>query len=137
MWKVYAILSAFFAALTAILAKTGIRGIPGETATAVRTVVVLVFAWTIVLLNGQVRRLGELESRNWAFLVFSGVATGLSWLFYMKALETGDVSKVAAIDKLSVAIAIGLAFVVLREPVDAKTLAGAALIVAGTFVLIY
>ncbi|HTN07204.1 EamA family transporter [Agriterribacter sp.] len=137
MWKYYALLSAFFAALTAILAKMGIKGISGNIATAIRTIVILFVAWGIVLATGEIKALKTLTKNNLLFLILSGIATGLSWIFYFKALETGDVSKVAPIDKLSVAIAIGLAFLILKEPVDIKTITGAGLIVAGTLVLIW
>ncbi len=136
MWKYYAILSALFAALTAILAKVGVKGIGGNVATAVRTLVVLVMAWGIVLIGGQMKEVRELSKNNILFLVLSGIATGLSWIFYFKALETGDVSKVAPIDKLSVAFAIILAFIFLKEPLDLKVIIGGTLIVAGTIVII-
>jgi transporter family protein len=110
MWKIYALLSAFFAALTAILAKVGVKGINGNVATAVRTVVVLFMAWGIVFLSGQFKEVKELDKTNLLFLIFSGLATGLSWIFYFKALETGDVSKVAPIDKLSVVFVMILSF---------------------------
>jgi len=137
MWKYYALLSAFFAALTAILAKAGIKGISGNLATAIRTVVILFIAWVIVLAGGELKEIKTLTRSNIIFLLLSGIATGLSWIFYFKALETGDVSKVAPIDKLSVAIAIGLSFLILKEPVDIKTIIGGALIVAGTIVIIW
>lgn len=136
MWKFYAILSAFFAASTAILAKIGIKGISGNVATAIRTIVILFIAWGIVLASGEIRELKTLTRNNLLFLGLSGLATGLSWVFYFKALETGDVSKVAPIDKLSVAIALGLAFLILKEPIETKTLIGAALIVSGTIIII-
>lgn len=136
MWKYYAFLSAFFAALTAILAKLGIKGIPGNTATAVRTTVVLFLTWGIVLLSGEQKAVRSLSKSNLLLLALSGAATGLSWIFYFKALETGKVSQVAPIDKLSVAIAMGLAFLFLKEPLDIKTIAGGLLIVAGTIVII-
>lgn len=136
MWKFYAILSALFAALTAIFAKLGVKGINGNLATAIRTVVVLFLAWGIVLFSGQLKHLKTLDKTNWLFLVLSGLATGLSWIFYFKALETGNVSKVAPIDKLSVAIAMGLSFLILKEPLEIKTIVGGLLIVAGTFVII-
>lgn len=137
MWKYYAILSAIFAALTAILAKIGIKGISGNVATAIRTVVILFIAWGIVLAGGELKEIKALTKTNIIFLVLSGIATGLSWIFYFKALETGDVSKVAPIDKLSVAIAIGLSFIILKEPISPKVLLGGALIVAGTIVIIW
>ncbi|MFE7085389.1 EamA family transporter [Sphingobacterium spiritivorum] len=137
MWKYYALLSALFAALTAILAKIGVNGVNSNLATAIRTLVVLFIAWGIVLLSGEIKEVKTLNKENWLFLTLSGIATGLSWLFYFKALQTGDVSKVAPIDKLSVAIAIGLSFWLLKEPVDAKTIVGGLLIVAGTLVIIW
>nr|WP_295926356.1 EamA family transporter [uncultured Dyadobacter sp.] len=137
MWKYYALLSALFAAFTSILAKIGVKGISGDVATAVRTVVILVIAWGIVLFGGQLKQVREINGNNLLFLALSGVATGLSWIFYFKALQTGDVSKVAPIDKLSVAIAIGLSIVILKEPVDLKTILGALMIVGGTLVIIW
>jgi transporter family protein len=137
MWKYYALLSALFAAFTSILAKIGVKGVSGDVATAVRTVVILVIAWGIVLFGGQLRQVKEINGSNLLFLTLSGVATGLSWIFYFKALQTGDVSKVAPIDKLSVAIAIGLSIVILKEPVDLKTILGALMIVGGTLVIIW
>ena len=136
MWKYYALLSAFFAGITAVLAKMGLKGISGNLATAVRTTVILFIAWGIVLTAGQWKDLKLITRHNLIFLILSGIATGLSWIFYFKALETGPVSKVAPIDKLSVAIAIGLSVLVLKESIDWKTITGAALIIAGTIVLI-
>jgi bacterial/archaeal transporter family protein len=136
MWKYYALLSAFFAGITAVLAKMGLKGINGNIATAVRTTVVLFIAWGIVLAVGQWKDIKTITRHNLLFLVLSGIATELSWIFYFKALETGPVSKVAPIDKLSVVVAIVLSVIVLRESVDWKTMAGAALIVGGTLVLI-
>jgi transporter family protein len=136
MWKYYAILSAVFAGITAILAKLGMKGISGNTATAIRTIVVLFISWGIVLAAGQIREVKSLSRQNLLFLALSGLATGLSWIFYFKALETGPVSKVAPIDKLSVAIAIGLSIFILKEQVDWKTLLGATLIITGTIILI-
>jgi len=137
MWKLYAILSALFAALTAILAKVGVKGISGNVATAIRTIIVLFMAWGIVLLSGELGNIKELNKRNLIFLIASGLATGLSWIFYFKALETGPVSKVAPIDKLSIVFVILFSLVLLKEPFDLKLLIGAALIVAGAFVLIW
>ena len=136
MWKFYALLSAIFAALTAILAKVGVKGISGNVATAIRTVIVLFMAWGIVLLSGELGNVKEISKRNLIFLIASGLATGLSWIFYFKALETGPVSKVAPIDKLSIVFVILFSLVLLKEPFDVKLLIGGALIVAGTFVLI-
>lgn len=136
MWKYYALLSALFAGITAVLAKLGLKGISGNVATAIRTLVVLFIAWGIVLAAGQWKEVKMINRQNLLFLVLSGVATGLSWIFYFKALESGPVSKVAPIDKLSVAIAIGLSVIVLKESVDLKTIAGAACIITGTIILI-
>ena len=137
MWKLYAILSAIFAAMTAILAKVGVKGISGNVATAVRTAVVLIMAWGIVLISGQLKETKELSKTNLLFLVLSGLATGLSWIFYFKALETGDVSKVAPIDKLSVVFVIIFSFLLLKEPMDAKTIIGGTLIAAGAIALVW
>jgi transporter family protein len=136
MWKFYAVLSALFAAATAILAKVGLKGVNGNVATAIRTIVILFIAWGIVLTTGEISQLKTLSKNNLIFLGLSGLATGLSWIFYFKALETGNVSKVAPIDKLSVAIAMGLAFLILKEPIDAKTLIGGGLIVTGSVVIL-
>lgn len=136
MWKYYALLSALFAALTAILAKVGVKGVNSNLATAIRTAVILLITWGIVLFSGHLREAKTLSKHNLLFLVLSGVATGLSWLFYFKALQEGDASKVAPIDKLSVAITIILGIVILGEPADPKTLVGGALIVAGSIVII-
>ncbi len=136
MWILYAVLSAVFAALTSILAKMGINGVNSNLATAVRTVVVLAMAWGIVFVTGAQAGLRDLTQKNMLFLVLSGLATGASWLFYYKAIQMGDVSKVVPIDKFSVVLTMILAFVFLHEKVDAKTIVGGVLITAGTFVLI-
>ncbi|GAB3348088.1 EamA family transporter [Arachidicoccus ginsenosidivorans] len=136
MWWIYALLAALFAALTAIFAKVGIKGVSADLATAIRTVVILILAWGIVLYKEEWRGWQQLTRQNIFFLVLSGVATGLSWIFYFKALSLGKVSQVAPVDKLSVALAILLSIVFLGETPDWKTLAGAALIITGTFVLI-
>ena len=137
MWKYYALLSAIFAALTAVLAKVGVKDINGNLATAIRTSVVLFLAWGIVFFSGHLKDVKELSKVNLVFLILSGLATGLSWIFYFKALETGDVSKVAPIDKLSIVFVMVLAFIFLKEPIDIKTIAGGTLILAGSIVLIW
>ncbi len=137
MWKYYAILSALFAALTAIFAKIGVRDIPSNLATAIRTTVILFLAWGVVFFNQEQSAVKELSKHTWSFLILSGIATGLSWLFYFKALQIGDVSRVAPIDKLSVVITILLAFTFLKEPVSLKVIIGALLITAGTLVMLY
>jgi transporter family protein len=137
MWKYYALLSALFAAATSILAKVGVKGISGNIATAIRTIVILFIAWGIVLFSGQIKEVRDISRTNLIFLVLSGIATGLSWIFYFKALETGDVSKVVPIDKLSAAIAIGLSILILKEPLEPRTIFGAFMIIAGTIVIIW
>ncbi len=137
MWWIYALLSALFAALTAIFAKIGIKGVDTDLATAIRTVVILLIAWAIVLVKGAGNGIGGLTKLNWMFLVLSGFATGLSWIFYFKALQLGKVSQVAPVDKLSVAIAIILSVIFLGEPLTLKSASGAVLIIAGTLVLIF
>ena len=136
MWWLYALLSALFAALTAVLAKIGIKGVDTNLATAIRTVVILLVAWGIVFWRGGLETLPALTRQNWLFLVLSGVATGLSWIFYFKALQLGKVSQVAPVDKLSVAIAILLSVVFLGEVLTWKAALGALLIIGGTLVLI-
>lgn len=136
MWKWYAILSAVFAALTAILAKIGIKNVNSNVAMAIRTIVILFMSWGIVWIAGGMKEVKNLSKTNILFLALSGVATGLSWLFYFKALQGGPVSKVAPIDKLSVALSMGLAFIFLHETMDLKTIIGGVLIIAGTIVLV-
>lgn len=136
MWFIFALLSAVFAALTSILAKIGIAGISSNLATAIRTIVVLVMAWGIVLLTGEIGGVRNISGRSWLFLGLSGVATGLSWLCYYHALQLGQASKVVPVDKFSVVISLVLAFLILHETVDAKAILGAALITAGTLVMI-
>lgn len=137
MWKFYALLSALFAAATAILAKCGIKGVNSNLATAVRTVVVLLLAWGVVLASGGLAQCRDLSRRNLIFLVLSGIATGLSWLFYFRALQLADVSKVAPIDKLSVAFAVLFGMVLLKESFSWTVLGGAALIVGGSLLIFY
>jgi transporter family protein len=136
MWWIYALLSAFFASLTAIFAKIGVTNVNANLATAIRTVVILVVAWGIVLARGEAKGLNTLSKHNVLFLVISGIATGLSWICYFKALQMGKVSQVAPVDKLSVALTIVLSVVFLGEALTLKTALGALLIVAGTVVLI-
>jgi transporter family protein len=136
MWWIYALLSAFFAALTAIFAKVGIKGVDTDLATALRTVVILVIAWAIAFFKGSTATIGNLSKQNLIFLGLSGVATGLSWIFYFKALQIGKISQVAPVDKLSVALAILLSVIFLGEALTMKNALGALLIIAGTVVLI-
>ncbi|HWD87770.1 MAG TPA: EamA family transporter [Mucilaginibacter sp.] len=137
MWWIYALFSALFAALTAIFAKVGVKGIDSDLATAIRTVVILILAWGIALYKGSAEHMGGLSKTNWLFLILSGCATGFSWIFYFKALQIGRVSQVAPVDKLSVALAIILSALFLKEPLTFKTASGALLIIAGTLVLIF
>ncbi|MES2592888.1 MAG: EamA family transporter [Bacteroidota bacterium] len=137
MWWVYALLSAFFASLTAIFAKLGIVNISTNLATGIRTIVILLLVWSIVLFRGEAQEISSLSRQNVLFLVISGIATGLSWLFYFKALQMGNVSQVATIDKLSVALTIVLSILFLGETLTLKTAIGAFLIIAGTLVLIF
>lgn len=136
MWLFYAVLAAIFASLTAILAKVGLSGIDSHLATAIRTAVALVLAVGLVQFTGAHREIGLLTRGNITFLALSGLATGLSWLCYFKALQTGPVSKVAPVDKLSVILTIILAAVFLHEPVTLKTALGALLLLAGILVLL-
>ena len=136
MWWIYALLSAFFAALTAIFAKVGIKGVDTDLATAIRTVVILIIAWGIALFRGGASTMQSLTKQNIIFLCLSGIATGLSWIFYFKALQLGEVSQVAPVDKLSVALAIILSVIFIGETITPKIAVGALLIIAGTFVLI-
>jgi len=136
MWWIYALLSALFAALTAVFAKVGIKGVNTDLATAIRAVVILIVAWGIAFFRGGVTTIHSLTKQNIIFLCLSGIATGLSWIFYFKALQLGEVSKVAPVDKLSVALAIILSAIFLGETMTPKIVIGALLIIAGTFVLI-
>ncbi|MCC8028489.1 MAG: EamA family transporter [Lachnospiraceae bacterium] len=136
MWVVFALLSAIFAALTSILAKIGIDGVNSNLATAIRTVVVVILAWGMVFLTHTQSGITEISRKSWIFLILSGVATGASWLCYYRALQMGDASKVVPIDKLSVVITLVLAFVFLHEQFTAKSLAGCALIGAGTLLMV-
>jgi len=136
MWWIYALLSAFFASLTAIFAKIGVKNIDSDLATAIRTVVILILAWGIALFKGVIPGMHSFNKQNWIFLILSGCATGLSWLFYFKALQVGKVSQVAPVDKLSVALTIVLAVIFLKESLTLKDAFGALLIIGGTFVLI-
>lgn len=136
LWVIYALLSALFAALTSILAKIGINGVDSNLATAIRTVVVLVMAWGLVFMTGVQKQISNIGARSWLFLVLSGIATGLSWLFYYRALQMGDASRIVPIDKSSVVISMVLAFVVLKEQLTWQAIVGGLLITAGTFVLI-
>lgn len=137
MWWIYALLSALFAALTAIFAKVGVRDVNTDLATAIRTVVILILAWGIVYFRGEIKGVCSLSSNNLTFLTLSGIATGLSWIFYFKALKIGNVSQVAPVDKMSVVIAIVLSVLILGEPLSWKVVVGGIFITCGTLVLIF
>jgi transporter family protein len=137
MWKLYAILSAVFAALTSILAKIGIKGVDSNLATAIRTVVIIILAWSIVFATGAQSGMASLSRKSWVFLILSGLATGLSWVFYYKAIAIGKVSQVAPIDKSSIVLTLILSFIILGEKFTIKTLIAGILIMAGTFVMIW
>ncbi|QYO62334.1 EamA family transporter [Leptolyngbya sp. 7M] len=136
-WWVFALLSAFFAALTAIFAKVGVENVNSNLATAIRTVVILIIAWGIVGVSGQWRGLLTLSEKTMLFLVLSGIATGLSWLCYFKALQMAPASWVAPVDKLGLALVLILSFLFLGEAMTLKTILGAGLIISGALVLIY
>lgn len=136
MWWLYALLSALFASLTAIFAKIGIANVNSNLATAIRTVIILIVAWGIVLAKGEEKGITTISKHSFLFLVISGIATGLSWIFYFKALQIGKVTQVAPVDKLSVALTIVLSVIFLGEALTIKTAIGAILIIAGTLVII-
>lgn len=135
-WLLYALLSAVFAALTTILAKMGIQDVNSHLATAIRTIVVLVLSWGMVFLTGAQTGLRTVSGRSWLFLILSGVATGLSWLCYYRAVQLGDVSKVVPVDKLSVVITLVLAVIILKEEWSAKSVIGGLLLTAGTLCMV-
>lgn len=136
MWFVYAFLSALFAALTSVLAKVGVDGVNSNLATAIRTTVILVLAWGIVLMTGTNKQLTLVSPKSWTFLILSGLTTGGSWLFFYKALQMGTVSRVVSVDKFSVVLAILLSVLFLHEVVSLKVLIGSGLITAGVLCMV-
>ena len=136
MWFIFALLSAVFAALTSVLAKVGIEGVNSNLATALRTLVVLAMAWMMVFVTNAQGGIGAISRKSWLFLILSGLATGASWLCYYKALQIGEASKVVPIDKLSIVFTLVLAWTFLHEQVNAKSIFGCLLIVAGTLVMV-
>lgn len=136
MWFIFALLSAVFAALTSILAKIGIDGVNSNLATAIRTIVVVIMAWGMVLVTNSGKGIMAISRKSWLFLILSGLATGASWLCYYRALQLGEASKVVPIDKLSVVITLVLAFLFLHEPFTAKSIIGCILIGAGTLFMV-
>ena len=135
MWIVFALLGALFAALTSIFSKIGLVDVDSNLAVAIRTVVILVFAWGIVLATGRHVQLPAVPLRSWTFLILSGVSTGASWLFFYRALQLGDVSRVVPVDRLSLVLVILLAFMFLGEPISPKLLLGSAFVVLGVVII--
>ena len=136
-WLIYALLSAFFAALTSILGKIGISGIDSNLGTAIRTIVVLVMAWVMVFVAGKQTQLAHIRPKSWIFLCISGVATGASWLCYYRALQGGPASVVLPIDKLSILVTLAFSRLVLKEKLSSRALCGLVLLTAGTLLLLY
>lgn len=136
MWWIFALLSAVFAALTSILAKVGIEDVDSTLATAIRTVAVVGMSWLMVFITNTQSGISSISKKSWIFLILSGLATGASWLCYYKAIQTGDVSKVVPIDKLSVLFTLILAFIFLHEEFNVKSLIGSILITAGTLFMV-
>ena len=136
MWFIFALLSAGFAAITSILAKVGIDGVNSNLATAIRTVVVVIMAWGMVLITNTQVGIADISRKSWLFLILSGLATGASWLCYYRALQIGEASKVVPVDKLSVVFTLVLAFVFLHEKFTAKSFIGCVLIGIGTIIMV-
>lgn len=136
MWLLFALLSAVFAALTSILAKVGIEGVDSNLATAIRSVVAVIMAWGMVFLTHAQSGISRISSKSFLFLILSGAATGVSWLCYYKALQSGDASKVVPVDKMSVVITLVLAFLFLHEEFTVKSVIGCILIGAGTLIIV-
>jgi len=136
MWFFFALLSAIFAALTSILAKIGIEGVPSNLATAIRTVVVILMAWAMVFLTNSQTEIVNISRKSWLFLILSGLATGASWLCYYKALQMGNATEVSSVDKFSLVLTLVLAFFFLQDVLTFKTIIGCILITIGTLVMI-
>lgn len=135
-WFLYAVLSAVFASLTSILGKIGISGIDSNLGTAIRTIVVLIMAWLVVLIKGKQREVKEVTRHELLFIILSGIATGASWLCYYRALQTGPASVIVPIDKLSILVSIAFSYVVFKEKMTKKSLSGLILVVAGTLIML-
>ena len=135
MWFFFALLSAIFAALTSILTKIGIEGVPSNLATAIRTVVVILMAWAMVFLTNSQTEIVNISRKSWLFLILSGLATGASWLCYYRALQDGPASVVVPIDKLSVLVTVLFSALVLREAVSRRYLVGLTFLVSGTLAM--
>ena len=135
-WLIYAVLSAVFASMTSILGKIGIEDVDSTLGTALRTIVVLIMAWLIVFMTHKQKEIRKIDGKSWIFLILSGITTGLSWLCYYRALQTGKASVVVPIDKLSIVVSVVFAWIVFKEKLSPKGLAGLVLIVAGTLILL-
>ena len=135
MYLIYALISSIFASLTAIFIKLGLSNINSNLAAAIRTIIILIISWIIVFYTNSFENIKLINSKNLIFLIISGITTGLSWIFYFKALQIGEVSKVAVIDKLSIALTIILAFIFLKETITLKTIIGIIFIAAGTLIV--
>ena len=136
MWMVFAILSAVFAALTSILAKVGIEGVPSNLATGIRTIVVVAMSWVMVFVTNQQGGISDISRKSWIFLILSGLATGASWLCYYRALQIGEASKVVPIDKMSVVLTLIMAFVFLHEQFTWKSAVGSVLMTVVTLIIV-
>lgn len=136
-WMIYAVLAAVFAALTSILAKVGISGVESNLGTAIRTGVVLVMSWIIVFMRGKQKQLRQLDKKEFVFIFLSGIATGASWLFYYYAIQTGVVSVVVPIDKLSILVTVAFSYIVFKEKLSKKAFAGLGLMVVGTLLMAF
>lgn len=135
-WLLYALGSAVFASLTSILGKIGIQDVNSNLGTAIRTIIVLIMAWILVFITKKQGEIKEIDKKNWLFLILSGLATGMSWLCYYKALQDGPASIVVPIDKLSILLTIGFSYFILKEELSRKSFAGLMLIVIGTLLLL-
>jgi len=135
-WLIYAVMSAVFASLTAVLGKIGIVGVESNLGTAIRTIVVLIMAWAIVFSRGKQHEIGKIDKKSWIYIGLSGLATGLSWLCFYRALQEGPASVVVPIDKLSIVITVAFGYFVLREKLNKKPLTGLVMIVIGTLSLL-
>ena len=135
MYLIYALMSSVFASLTAIFIKLGLSDINSNLATAIRTIIILIMSWIIVFYTNSFENIKSINSKNLIFLIVSGITTGLSWIFYFKALQIGDVAKVTVIDKLSIVFTIILAFIFLKETISLKMIIGIVLIFAGTLII--
>ncbi len=137
MWIVFALVSAFFAGVTSILAKCGIKHTDSKIATAIRTGVVLVMSWIVVFAAGKGKEVKTVPKKELWFIILSGIATGVSWICYYKALKDGVTSAVVSIDKTSVLITVAFSYFALKEKLSLKALAGLVLLVAGTFCMLF